>query len=44
MAQIMWNHAPEMEERISEIDLTWPDLSAAEMIDLYAFLRTLKKD
>jgi len=44
MAQIMWNHAPAMEERISEIDLTWPEFSGTEMIDLYTFLRTIKKD
>lgn len=43
LAQIMWNHAPDMEERISEIDLIWPEFKVNEMADLYAFLRTLKK-
>jgi cytochrome c551/c552 len=41
MAQIMWNHAPVMEERIIEGDVDWPEFSEKEMQDLYAFLRTL---
>jgi hypothetical protein len=41
MAQIMWNHASVMEERIIEGDVDWPEFSEKEMQDLYAFLRTL---
>lgn len=41
MVQIMWNHAPTMEERISEKTLEWPEFSGQEMRDLYAFLQSL---
>jgi cytochrome c551/c552 len=38
MAQILWNHAPIMEEKISQKILRWPELTGKEMTDLYAFL------
>lgn len=41
MAQIIWNHAPVMEERITEKVLRWPEFSVKEMRDLYAFLHNL---
>ena len=43
MAQILWNHAPVMEERIMEKAMPWPEFSGKEMTDLYAFLRSLQK-
>jgi hypothetical protein len=38
MAQIMWNHAPVMEEKILEKVMTWPKFTGKEMRDLYAYL------
>ncbi len=43
MAQIMWNHAPVMEERITEKVMRWPTFTGEEMRDIYAFLRVLSK-
>ncbi|MFQ6113590.1 MAG: c-type cytochrome, partial [bacterium] len=44
MAQIMWNHAPVMEEKIAEKILRWPEFTGKEMQNLYAYLRTLLQD
>ncbi|UCF65848.1 MAG: c-type cytochrome [bacterium] len=44
MAQVMWNHAPVMEERVLEKTLQWPKLTGNEMIDLYAFLTQILKN
>jgi cytochrome c551/c552 len=41
MARIMWNHAPVMEERVTEKVMRWPEFSGNEMMNLYAFLRSL---
>ncbi|MFQ5705983.1 MAG: c-type cytochrome [bacterium] len=43
MAQIIWNHAPVMEERITEKVMSWPQFTGKEMRDLYAYLSTLFK-
>lgn len=44
MARIMWNHAPVMEKKASEKVLKWPELSGADMVNIYAFLlNTLSK-
>ncbi len=43
MVQIMWNHAPVMEERISEKTLEWPEFTGQQMRDLYAFLYSLQE-
>jgi len=43
LARIMWNHAPIMEELITEKAMKWPELTGQEMRDLYAFLQTIKK-
>ncbi|MFQ5628737.1 MAG: c-type cytochrome, partial [bacterium] len=43
MAQILWNHAPVMEERIMEKAMPWPEFSGKEMTELYAFLKSLQK-
>jgi cytochrome c551/c552 len=43
MAQIMWNHAPVMEEKILEKVLSWPEFSGREMSDLYAYLSSLSE-
>ncbi len=39
MAQILWNHAPLMEETIIARHMEWPKLSEEEMADLYMFLQ-----
>lgn len=44
MALIMWNHAPIMEKKASEMVLFWPSLSGTEMADLYAYLSTVKRN
>jgi mono/diheme cytochrome c family protein len=41
MAQIMWNHTPVMEEKITEKIMNWPEFSGKEMIDLLAFFRSI---
>ncbi len=41
IAQVMWNHAPVMEERVTEMGIEWPQLSGEEMSHLYAFLKSL---
>ncbi|HKJ68225.1 MAG TPA: c-type cytochrome, partial [bacterium] len=38
-AQIMWNHAPAMEEKMSERVVVWPEFTGKEMRDLYIYLR-----
>jgi cytochrome c len=43
MAQILWNHAPVMEERILEKVMEWPELTGGEMADLFAYLISIKK-
>lgn len=43
MAQILWNHAPVMEEKIAEKVLRWPEFTGQEMRDLYAYLHALGK-
>jgi cytochrome c551/c552 len=44
MAQIMWNHAPVMEEKILEKVLNWPTFTGKEMTDLFAYLSSLNRN
>ncbi|MFQ6604661.1 MAG: c-type cytochrome [Fidelibacterota bacterium] len=39
----MWSHAPAMDEKLIEKDLDWPDLSARDLADLYAFFSSINK-
>ena len=39
MIQLMWNHAGEMEDLIIAQNKKWPQLTADQMRDLYAYLR-----
>jgi cytochrome c551/c552 len=39
LAGRLWNHAPAMFAALSQRDLGWPEISAAEMGDLMAYLR-----
>lgn len=43
MVQIIWNHAPVMEEKIAEKVMRWPEFSGKEMRDLYAYLHEMLK-
>ena len=38
MAQVMWNHGPEMLERMSKAGVTWQKLEGQEMVDLMEYL------
>ncbi len=38
LAQVMWNHAPLMEELVVERRLKWPQLSGRDMANIFAFL------
>jgi len=38
MAQVMWNHGPEMLERMSKARVTWQKLEGQEMVDLMEYL------
>lgn len=44
LAQVMWNHGPEMEKTMTELKITRPKFSGDEMIHLLAFLQTGGKD
>jgi cytochrome c2 len=39
MMQLMWNHAPKMEDMLLVQNEDWPKLTKKEMQDLYAFLK-----
>ncbi len=45
MIQLMWNHAPKMEDLILSLNEEWPRLTKTEMQDIYAYLKkvTLNK-
>jgi mono/diheme cytochrome c family protein len=38
VAQLMWNHAPKMGEKMSAYSVPWPSFEADEMANLFAFL------
>jgi cytochrome c peroxidase len=42
MSQIMWNHAPKMEQTITEAQMQWPKFDKTEMRNLYAFFVSSK--
>jgi cytochrome c2 len=39
-AEIMWQHAVEMEEKMRDLGLSWPKFKDNEIIDLIAFIRS----
>lgn len=39
MMQLMWNHAPKMEDLILSLNEEWPKLTKTEMQDIYAYLK-----
>ncbi len=38
----MWNHAPEMEKMVTEMNLTWPRFEKNEMKDLISYIQSMK--
>ncbi|MFQ5602431.1 MAG: c-type cytochrome [bacterium] len=42
MVQVMWNHAPNMQKRMQEFNVEWPQFNRSEMQDLFAFFNSLK--
>lgn len=44
LAQVMWNHGPEMEKTMAKLNIIRPKFAGDEMIDLLAFLQTGGKD
>jgi len=40
-AQMMWNHAPQMEQEIRKKGLSWVEFKGNEMVDLIAYIRSL---
>lgn len=44
MIQLMWNHAPKMEDLLLIQNEEWPQLSTVEIQHLYAYLRKIIKD
>ncbi len=40
-AQMMWEHAPMMEEAMKRSDMTWPELEGADLVHLVAFVRSI---
>jgi len=41
MVSVLWDHGPQMLERMSQRKLAWPRFSGSEMADLIAYLNTL---
>jgi len=44
MLQLMWNHAPKMEDMLMIQNEQWPKLTSTDMRDLYAFLKKVIKE
>jgi len=43
MAQIMWNHAPHMIEKMKEKKVSWPKFKENDVPNLYAYLQLISK-
>ncbi len=44
MAQALWNHGPEMKERMAARHVGWPKFEDDEIVDLTNYVRILRKD
>lgn len=42
LISLMWNHAPEMEKMVTEMNLVWPSFEKNEMKDLISYIQALK--
>ena len=40
-AQMMWNHAPQMEQEMKKKGLSWVEFKGKEMVDLIAYIRSV---
>jgi hypothetical protein len=38
MVSVLWKHGPQMQERMQQKGVTWPQLSPADAANLIAFL------
>ncbi len=43
MVQIMWNHAPHMQEKMAEKRVPWPEFEGDDMPNLNAYLKSISK-
>ncbi|MFQ6038892.1 MAG: c-type cytochrome, partial [Candidatus Aminicenantales bacterium] len=42
LVSAMWNHVPEMEKMVTELNLAWPRFEKDEMKDLIAYIQSLE--
>jgi hypothetical protein len=40
----MWNHIPQMEKMLTEMNLLWPRFEKAEMRDLIQYIQSLSSE
>lgn len=41
--QMMWNHAPQMEEEMSKRGIAWPRFEGNEMVDIISYIKSINK-
>ncbi len=44
LSQLMWNHGPSIHEKMTELNVSWPEFEGGEISDLLAFLRDASPD
>ena len=44
LAAAMWNHAPDMHQRMAELAVAWPRFGPGEMEDLAAYLKAVSRE
>lgn len=42
LISVMWNHVPQMEKMVTEMNLVWPRFEKGEMKDLISYIQSLK--
>ena len=42
-AQMMWNHAPQMEEEMRSRGIAWPRFEGNEMVDIIVYIKSISK-
>ena len=40
--QMMWNHAPKMKKEMEKMSIPWPKLGGSDIVDIIAYIRSLK--
>ncbi|MBI2486788.1 MAG: c-type cytochrome [Deltaproteobacteria bacterium] len=43
-AEVMWGHAAEMEERMKEMGVEWPEFKGNELVDLITYIRSKSRE